>query len=138
MNSPAERNPNTICRSYFSLLRNDSCEAGIQYQELAEQLGGKLADMRAVCMGRAPGCPKYAPYTAEEIAVQERAEVAKVENRVRAREAIVTKSCGKRNVWGAIPCPICGEGRLKYSVSLFGAHIAAKCTTPDCIKFNEN
>jgi hypothetical protein len=139
MKLPPPRDYNLICRHYQTILHNRDCAAGIAYGDLQAEIDGKPEDVRLVCMGRRPGCAKYQPRTALEIAADDRTEADGKTNIATARAAIVAKSQGKFNVWGEIdPCPVCATGTLKYSVSMWKGHIQGKCTTPNCVNFNEN
>lgn len=134
-----DRDQTTICRHYVGLAHNTVCDGGVEYSDLQTALDIKAAGVVAICMGRASGCSKYQPYTPEEIAQQEQTVKEQAGKIAIARTAIVTKTQGKRNVWGEIhPCPVCHEGMLKYSVSMWNGHIRGKCSTPTCVDWNEN
>jgi hypothetical protein len=81
-------------------------------------------------------CPKFAPYTREEIEEHER-DIAAMFNQANvATKAILEATNGKRGVGGVInPCPCCKTGQLHFSVAGCNGHIHAKCTTPDCVNF---
>lgn len=135
---PSSRNPNTICRFYLPMAHNPGCEADVDYTDMQTRLDLKPLGVVAICMGRASGCQHYKPYSAEEITAQEDAQKDQRAKIAVARKAIITKTCGKRNVWGEIAsCPVCTIGTLKYSVSMWNGHVRGKCSTPTCVDWNE-
>jgi hypothetical protein len=38
---------------------------------------------------------------------------------------------------GAMDCPICGTGKLKYSRSGYNGHVLARCSTDNCVAWIE-
>ncbi len=56
---------------------------------------------------------------------------------LKAREAIVKHTDGKRGVAGEIDCPVCGTGKLRYGVAKCNGHIHAGCTTDGCVRWME-
>ena len=58
-------------------------------------------------------------------------------NILAARAAIVKHTSGKRGVAGNIPCPICTDGTLNYSIAKVNGHIWGACSTKTCVRWME-
>lgn len=54
-----------------------------------------------------------------------------------ARKAITDKEGNKRGVVGEIDCPVCKNGKLRYSIAGVNGHIHANCTTAECVRWME-
>jgi hypothetical protein len=124
-----------ICRHHVH--RADECEAGVDYETLADTNSLRINEARQICMGRIPGCPLYAPYTSEEIAAQDQEKRDYEAKCEKVRAAILVKTTGKKGVWGFLPeCPACGHARLWYAVSVWNANrIEGRCLTGTCVNF---
>jgi hypothetical protein len=122
----------TKCR-HFTGYQNGTCKAQVNYREM---VGGPDAGWaaRLPCipdssLRKEPvaKCEKYATWTAEELAEQDREHEAHWQNMKTALAAI--RATGKRQ--GEIDCPRCG-GKLGFSVASNG-HIWGKCKTEGCL-----
>lgn len=61
-------------------------------------------------------------------------------NIAKAREAITDKHGKKKPqlpIFSAMDCPICNVGTLNYKISDYNRHIAASCTTSNCVQWME-
>jgi len=54
----------------------------------------------------------------------------------KARKTITAHTKDSRNVIGTLMCPICKEGRLKFSVNGSG-RIDASCSQRECVRWSE-
>lgn len=57
-----------------------------------------------------------------------------------ARQAITDKHGQQKpqlTFCAEMPCPICKAGTLSYQISAVNGHIAAECSTSDCVKWIE-
>jgi ssDNA-binding Zn-finger/Zn-ribbon topoisomerase 1 len=61
----------------------------------------------------------------------------RIQNMLVARKAITDKVGKQRGIVGEIECPVCDQGKLRYSVARSNGHIHAACTNPDCVRWME-
>lgn len=57
-----------------------------------------------------------------------------------ARKAITDKHGGgkpKVQIVDEMGCPICGDGKLRYSISSVNGHIHGRCNAPNCVSWME-
>lgn len=154
----------TRCR-HFNGLQHDKCEAGICYKTLQGD-GMILPCLPWHCDTGKPvaKCDKYGVHTAEEIAEQEREIERSINGTITARKTIVAElerrhAAGDKTVVskphhdddfgetgcraayvagvGAIPCPVCKTGTLRYSRAACNGHIHAACSTESCVRWME-
>ncbi len=62
------------------------------------------------------------------------------QNIIKAREAITNQHGVKKpqlTIFSAMDCPICEGGTLNYKISDYNGHIAASCTTANCVQWME-
>jgi len=60
----------------------------------------------------------------------------KIRRMVVSREAVLKHvGGGSGMVGGAIRCPICKTGNLRYSITLSTGRIFTRCTTKGCVSF---
>ena len=125
------------CRHFNGIHR--PCSAGLEYP----------ATVIGTCIRSAPKpgalppriCPQIAPFTAEELAAEERDRECDRGHEQHVKKlnvacAAITKDAkGRRGISGKLPCPVCTTGTLHYSIAGCNGHVHAKCTTPDCIAF---
>jgi hypothetical protein len=119
---------------HFTGIQNKTCAAGCTYSRpvasvcFPSRIDGQMANPHP--------CSSYAPTGAEAVKKQE-AEFEKMfEDTNKARAAIIAKEGTNRRVSGAIPCPVCNQGPLRYSIASNG-HVHAKCMTPECVCWME-
>lgn len=150
------------CR-HFNGVEHDKCEAGIYYKTL--EAGGLMLPCLPWHNEKpAATCDKYATYTADEIAEQEREFERSITGTITARKAIVAEldrrhAAGDKTVTakphhdadfaetgcqsayvagaGTIPCPICKTGTLRYSRVAYNGHVHAECSTTGCVRWME-
>lgn len=149
----------------FNGIQNDTCAAEMVYQSVARDMNAEELDRfsryasgpkeryaiarRVPCCVHNTGtmfCPKFRLPTREELEQSEAkidAFVAQFSERLTvvrpAIEAdISTNGNQDKSVGGVIDCPICGTGQVRYRYAgNYNGHIGAKCTTPDCIEWQE-
>ena len=140
-----EEQINGWCKHYNGAGRNETCRAGVNYNELAD-------DSRPGILNRLPclrehmkedviaECELREWHTPEEIAERVEKTRSSALRTVTARAAIFdylkANKQPTRNVQGRIPCPICNTGTLGFSIA-FNGHCHASCTTPHCVSWNE-
>lgn len=119
---------------HFNGIQNKTCKAGCTYPVpvastcFPSRIDGLMANPHP--------CSSYVA-TGMEAAIREEAESAKAsENCNKARAAIIAHEGTKRRVSGAIPCPVCNQGPLRYGIAVNG-HIRAQCMTPECVNWIE-
>lgn len=63
----------------------------------------------------------------------------KFEKILQARKAITDKHGGKPKVFivDEMGCPICGDGKLRYSISSVNGHIHGRCNGQNCVSWME-
>lgn len=152
------------CR-HFNGVQHDKCEAGICYGSLT--VGGRMLPCLPwhVRAGKlVASCDKYAPFSAEEISEQERQIDRSISRIATARNAIVAElnrrlKAGDKTVVskphhdddfsetgcqsayvagaGAILCPICKTGALRYSRAACNGHVHARCSADGCVAWME-
>lgn len=140
-----EEQINNWCKHYNGTGRNETCRAGVNYAELAD-------DSRPGIFNRLPclrehlkedviaECELREWHTPEEIAERVAATRASAMRTVTARAAIFDylKANNKptRNVSGRIPCPVCNTGALSFSVA-YNGHCHGSCSTSGCVNWVE-
>lgn len=141
----------TRCR-HFNGLQHGSCDAGVCYGTL--QAGGFLLP----CLpwthkaGKPVAqCKSYEVRTPDELEREQRELERLFDGLTVARQAIIADldnrhSRGDNTVVqranyvagaGAIPCPACKAGTLKYSRAPYNGHIHAVCSTTGCVQWME-
>jgi hypothetical protein len=142
--------PATRCK-HFTGLQNNVCAAGVAYASVRMngQFQYRYKYSKAVythracypCLGKwnfgGETCDKREFPTREELEAEDRSFQEQFANTLKAREAIVAATNGKRGVSGQIDCPICNTGKLGYSVSGYNGHIHARCSTENCVAWME-
>ncbi len=129
-----------FCKHYRAMSENTTCKLGVSYG----QFKGK-SDL-CPCFRQQSTQPlpcELAEYlTPEEAAAEDKWLQERFANMSKARQAIVDELGGpwKRGVLGgsgAIDCPVCGTGALRFSRSGYNGHIHAACTTETCVRWME-
>lgn len=120
------------CRHFTGIMKK-TCKIGIEYESIKDN---SVRPYRLICCeaGSYVPCARYEPYTAEEIAEQERLHAEQLEHLVAALSRIREINGSLRGVSGSIDCPKCGE-RLHYSISSYNGHVHGKCETDGCISW---
>ena len=93
------------------------------------------------CLGESPEaiakCSKYEAWTDEELAARE-AEIDGLIKRMGKIRAAIIASIENTGQWsGAIPCPSCATGTVKYSRAHSNGHVHARCSTEGCASWME-
>jgi hypothetical protein len=125
------------CR-FFTGIQHETCKQGFRYDEVRDET--RKALNRLPCFangGDEPPCEKREFPSRAEAVEHERAANERFANVCIARAAIVDHTKKARGVDGVMPCPICADGQLRYSVAACNGHIHGSCTTPDCVSWME-
>lgn len=139
-----EEQINGWCKHYSGTSRNETCRAGVNYGQLAD-------DSRPGMLNRLPclrthfkedvvaECKLREWHTLEEIAERVEKSRASMMRTVTARQTIIDHliANGKptRSVAGQIACPIC-NGTLRFSIASNG-HCHGHCSTVGCVSWME-
>lgn len=122
------------CR-HFEGCSGPTCRAGVLFDTLLKP----VANPGRMPCGRADGktwCQKHDPYTAEEIAEQDRVAMEYANNCMKTRDAITAHVAATKQWYGGIVCPIC-QGDLQYHKSRQNGHVRAQCKTEGCVYWIE-
>lgn len=140
-----EEQINNWCKHYTGAGRDETCRAGVNYNELADGDSPGMLN-RLPCLRThfkedvVAECALREWHTPEEIAERVAASRASALRTVTARSAIFDylKENGKpsRSVQGHIPCPICKTGTLHFSVA-YNGHCHGWCATSGCVRWME-
>jgi hypothetical protein len=132
------------CR-HFNGIQHDKCKAGICYKELQkdyELVLPCLPNFVNVSKRNVATCDKFATFTAEELAQQEKEIATHLECFSKVMTAITpvrktVKASGKS--WkGRVDCAACGgKNTLFLSFSSYNWHCHGKCSTPGCVAWME-
>lgn len=130
------------CR-HFNGVQNKTCTAGIEYQKWDEE-----TNLAMPCIPRhINGRPTW-PCELFEIMSQADAEkeaderIITMNRGIKARHAAKDDANGKgfakgHGGIGAIPCPCCESGELRYSVASYNGHMHGRCSTAGCVSWME-
>ena len=133
------------CKHFTGLMDHESCDVGVKYADVrVESTDGKGHSLPCLPKYNRLGakCDKCEFPTAEEIAA-EQAELKKhMEEVIKARDAIVEHlggpwKKGMKGSAGAIPCPVCEKGDLRFARFGYNGHIHAACSTNGCVSWME-
>lgn len=130
------------CIHYRAMSEHDTCEAGVLYDSLKHLALAKRPCFRDKGEAIRPGCDKVEYPTTEQEAAYEAEMQQRFKNITDARTAIVDHlggpwKKGMGGTGGAIDCPVCKTGQLKFSRSGYNGHIHAACTTEGCVAWME-
>ena len=128
------------CKHYNGMSGHTTCLAGVEYAKF-KAIPMKPETCPCWAKQDPSPCEKAEYRNAEEIADEEREMHERLENLGKARMAIVDHlgpwKRGMPGVGGAIPCPVCGTGCLRFSRAGVNGHIHAGCTTAKCVRWME-
>ncbi len=128
------------CR-HFNGVQNAKCKAGIAYEQSGDQ--------RAMpCIPRHINGRAAWPCDLFEIMSLQDAEKEADERIVSMNRGIVARHAAKDDAkangfmkgkggYGAIKCPCCEHGELRYSVASYNGHMHGRCTTQGCVAWME-
>lgn len=133
------------CVHYNGCLGNDTCDAGVNYAELAGP--GDAYAQRLPCHPQLTGqpkvvCEKKRLPTVEELAEDER-ETKERSVRIGKVRAAIVEACGgpwkkgMLGVAGSIECPACIKGSVSFTRSGYNGHVHARCSTAGCASWIE-
>jgi hypothetical protein len=134
------------CRFYLGT-QHENCEAGINYRAL---VGGPDWGWgtRLPCLGflfepkggERATCDKRQCWTVEEAETREAEHTRRLESVMAAMSAArkhATAHGFKKNHGGngEMPCPVCTDGTLRYSVASYNGHLWGACSTESCVRW---
>lgn len=138
MKTKAERDAEKMTHCFhFNGVQNEKCRAGVRYQDVSTVPEWKVTTVPCWSLCAEAKCEHLSLWTPERIAERDEECRKSFERVVVARTAIVAHTGGKRGVTGAIDCPVCGSGKLRFSVASYNGHIHAACTTDGCARWME-
>lgn len=132
-----------ICQ-HFNGIQHGTCRAGVSY-DAVRQAKTETEPYKFACFqDEAQGltCEKVHWKTREEAEAEEaeskamwaRTSLAITAAHDDARQKGYRK--GKSGV-GSIPCPVCQQGHLHYSVAAYNGHMHGRCDTDGCVSWME-
>ena len=127
---------------HFNGIQNDKCEAGIEYRTFRPEKPLGREWLPCLKAGECTSCEKRRWPTAEEVEAECQAMDRAIARTLSGLNA-VAEDAKKRGLGkghggaGQVACPVCGDGRINYSVSGYNGHRHAKCTTDECVSFME-
>lgn len=132
-----------FCNHYRAMSEHKTCAVGVAY---AAFQGVPFDQRPCFCENgqQPPGGCEHAQFpTAEELASEEAEIQERCANIGKARQAIVAHlggpwKKGTPGAGGAIDCPVCqGVKSLRFSRAGYNGHIAARCSTVNCVNWME-
>lgn len=128
------------CKNFNGTI-NAKCDAGIEYAGVAVDEEGKKRRYPCFAHDDLPnGCRDQTFQTRDEAEAELAGILARLRRMATARTAIVNhvKKQGFKpvNVGGAMECPICTTGTLRFSFA-YNGHCHAHCSTPECVDWME-
>jgi len=123
---------------HFNGIQNKICHKGVSYKEVCG--AGDGIATRLPCNTQAKNrqhCDDYQDPTDEEIVAYKAICKEMFEGVGITRKAIIEETGGVRGRAGAIPCLVCKEGEVKYSVDASNGHVWAQCSTLGCVSWME-
>lgn len=128
------------CR-HFNGIQNKACAAGIVYEAAGHV--GLMPCIPRHLDGKEPWkCDLFEIMSQEDAGKEADERILCYERGVKARHAAKddahSKGFGKgHGGQGAIPCPCCDGGTLRYSVASYNGHMHGRCTTAGCVSWME-
>lgn len=138
----------TGCCKHFNGIQNNTCDAGVCYNDVTIDPDKPGRALRIPCMsefrsgkkldGEPAKCDKYQEPTKDEIAAFDAVIQAAVDRMTKCGPWIgrMKKAHPNGVSVAADTCPICG-GIIRFGISSYNGHMRARCDTPDCINFIE-
>jgi len=121
---------------HYNGTKNDLCEAGVNYEELAS--GEKPMFDVLPCFGKGLPCERECAKrllpTKEQVQAWKQYTDARFAKLFEAIAIITEQNNKDKNGRGIIVCPAC-QGRLHYSVASYNGHIHGSCETQECLKW---
>ena len=141
------------CKHYNGIFDNSVCDAGVEYDAVKcpQQFRFRYRDCRlkskvytrVSCLPCVPRqnfrgiayCEHFELPSEEEMREHEASVTRDTTNSLIVIYAILNKEGERRSVKGNIPCPLCEDGTVEYSIASLNGHIRARCSTKDCVRF---
>lgn len=122
------------CKNFNGTIHNE-CDAGVNYDTVKD---ASSSPYRWPCMddGAHLPCPLREYPTTEEVDAEDKHITKLLSDVTTTRKLITDQTKGKRNVQGAVDCPVCNTGKVRYSVA-YNGHIHAQCSTEKCVQWIE-
>lgn len=133
---------NTWCKHRTPFTdEHKTCKVDVDFHQFENKPRNHLDIKMMPCLGGSAEaisrCDKYEVWTDEELAAQEAAHEARWERMKIIRKVIVemVESTGVRA--GAMPCPACKSGTVRYTQAVCKDHVHAACSTKGCASWME-
>lgn len=121
---------------HFNGTKNDACEAGVNYEALADN-GKPLFDVLP-CFGKGLPCEKVCEKkllpTKDQVAAWKEYTNGRLVHTVEAIAIITKQNDEDKKGRGIIVCPAC-QGKLHYSVASYNGHVHGSCETQECLQW---
>jgi len=125
------------CLHYNGTLKNDACDAGVNYNELKGDATGPLLYVLP-CFGRAMKCEKPCAKrslpTLEQVNAWKQYTQQRLACTLEAISKIQEQNKLDKAGFGTITCPSC-KGNLQYSISSYNGHVHGQCKTEGCLQW---
>ncbi len=126
---------------HFNGIGRGTCDAGVEYATVIHRLPGQWAAYPCFAHHEtAVVCPSREFPTRAEAEAELTETLTLLRRMASARTAIVdhVKAQGLKpvNVAGAMECPICNAGVLRFTFA-YNGHCHAHCSTPHCVDWME-
>lgn len=135
----------TFCEHYRAMSEHDTCCAGVSYDSLKtlkfDERPCFIREHSTIEDARSK-CSLVLWPTPEQIAERKAIIAKRFDDLGKARQGIVSSlggpwKKGMPSVAGAILCPACGIGKLRFSRSGYNGHIHAACSNENCVRWME-
>ena len=130
------------CRHYNGM-KTYNCEVGVNMLDFNNGSNFGIANV-IPCFGPkglngpvAATCPKYSPRTEQEILDEDAEFDGLLKRGLKAREAVLAVTLGKKGERGEMKCPCCQDGKLSFGNSAYNGHLQMKCSTDGCVSWQE-
>lgn len=128
---------------HFNGIQHDECEAGVRYDDVRVD-GCGLPCLRGGILRGGENIPCDKRRWPTEAEINDRVE--EIDNSMTqsflGMKAVIEdaneRGFGKGHGGAAnVPCPVCDDGTISYSVSGYNGHRHARCSTVNCVAFME-
>lgn len=131
----------TTCRHFNGLTvvgdppGHKSCAVGINPRDFAGHDG--MITLPCLSNRCCKPCPKFDPYTQEEVDAEDR-EINLIFTKIEKVSEAIDFHHNSTGQWsGNIPCPACKTGQVSFSIARCNGHRRARCSTEGCVAWLE-
>ena len=129
----------------FRGIQHDMCKANIDMRKLSGVEPGMLTRIPCLSMHsdkHCIACSSYDPQTQEDVDRHEAESKEMIDKFIIELNVLrplieKLKSEHSEGAAGSVPCPVCSEGELSYTVSGVNQHVHMSCSKDGCVRFME-